>query len=64
MKKQPIKVHIEMLDDGRMRARTDDDAIVADGDHIADLRDNVDEAVRALYGESVRVALMVGRMKV
>jgi hypothetical protein len=61
MKPDLIRVHIEMTDDGQMYARGADERILARGDHLADLRQNVDEAVRKLYGEKVRIALMVGR---
>lgn len=61
MKPERIQVHIEVLDDGRMRARSMDERIVAHGKHIAELRRNVDEAVRARFGEPRPVALMVGR---
>ena len=61
MKPERIQVHIEVLDDGRMRARTLDEVIVAHGEHIAELRRNVDEAVRERFGGPRPVALMVGR---
>src|SRR4051794_34761111 len=50
MKPDLIRVHIEMTDDGQMFARGADERILARGDHLADLRQNVDEAVRKIYG--------------
>ena len=46
MKTERIEVHIEVLNDGRLRATSPDELIVADGEHIADLRRNVDEPSR------------------
>jgi hypothetical protein len=56
-----IEVHLEVLSDGRLRAISPDELIIADGEHIADLRRNVDRAIQARFGESRPVALMVGR---
>ena len=61
MKTERIQVHIEVLNDGRLRATSPDELIVADGEHIADLRRNVDQAIQARFGESRPVALMIGR---
>jgi hypothetical protein len=61
MKTERIEVHIEVLNDGRLRAISPDELIVADGEHIADLRRNVDDAVQAHFGERRPVALMIGR---
>jgi hypothetical protein len=61
MKTERIEVHIEVLNDGRLRATSPDELIVADGEHIADLRRNVDDAVKAHFGERRPVALMIGR---
>jgi hypothetical protein len=64
MKREPIRFSIDVLDDGRVRARSVDDAIVAIGDHIDELHEKVDQAVRALYGESRGIALLVSRARV
>ena len=61
MKTARIEVHIEVLNDGRLRAISPDELIIADGEHIADLRRNVERAIKARFGESRPVALMVGR---
>jgi hypothetical protein len=61
MKPEVIRVHIQMTDDGRMFAIGADEQILARGEHIADLRQNVDKVVRQLYGDKVRIALMVGK---
>jgi hypothetical protein len=59
LKPERIRVVIEMLDDGRMQARSPDHGVLALGDDVEDLRRRVDDVVRARYGDNVRIALVV-----
>ena len=60
MKTEKIRVVIEMLDDGRMQARSPDHGVLAMADDVEDLRRRVDDVVRARYGDKIRIALVVG----
>lgn len=53
---------IEMLDDGRMQARSPDIGVLALAEDVVDLRRRVDDAVRARYGDSVRIALTLAKV--
>jgi hypothetical protein len=61
LKTERIRVVIEMLDDGRMQARSPDHGVLAMADDVEDLRRRVDDVVRARYGDNIRIALVVGR---
>jgi hypothetical protein len=61
VKPERIRVLIEVLDDGRMQARSPDHGVLAMAEDLEDLRRRVDAVVRARYGDNVRIALMVGR---
>jgi hypothetical protein len=54
-----IKFVLEMLEDGRVRARTHDDAISVEGRDVSELRQKIDVHLRALTGESRRIQLLV-----
>jgi hypothetical protein len=55
-----IKVRIEVMDDGRMRALTSDNVVLAHGQGLVELRENVERVVRARCGGEKRISLMVG----
>jgi hypothetical protein len=56
-----LELHIEATGRGRrMVARLPDGTVLATGRHYSHLRENIDKAVRALYGAEMKVALMVG----
>jgi hypothetical protein len=59
VKPERIRVVIEMLDDGRMQARSPDHGVLAMGEDVEELRRRVDDVVRARYGDRVRIALVV-----
>jgi hypothetical protein len=61
MKPDRIRVVIEMLEDGRLQARSADHGVLAVSDEVEDLRRRVDAVVRARYGDKVRIALVVGK---
>jgi hypothetical protein len=61
VKRERIRVVLEMLDDGRMQARSPEHGVLARADDAEDLRRRVDDVVRARYGDGVRIALLVGR---
>jgi hypothetical protein len=61
VKPDQIRVVIEMLDDGRMQARSPDHGVLAMAEDVEDLRRRVDAVVRARYGDNIRIALMVGK---
>jgi hypothetical protein len=63
MKNDPIRFSIEVMDDGRMHARSVDHAIEAFAEHIEELHEKVAQAVQAFYGESRRIALLVTRAR-
>lgn len=55
-----IKVRVEVMDDGRMRALTADNVVLAHGQGLVELRENVERAVRARGGGDKRISLMIG----
>jgi hypothetical protein len=61
MKTERIEVHIELVADGRLRATSPDELILAGSDHSADLRRDLEQAVKARFRDSRPLALMVGR---
>jgi hypothetical protein len=63
MNDDPIRFRIEEMDDGRVCARSADDAIEAFGEHIDDLHEKVAQAVQAVYGERRRITLLVTRAR-
>jgi hypothetical protein len=59
VKPDRVRVRIEVLEDGRLRARTHEELVLAHGDDVEDLRRNVDDAVRRKFGENVRISLLL-----
>ena len=55
-----IKVRIEVMDDGQMRALTADNVVVAHGQGLHELRENVERVLRARWGAEKRISLIVG----
>lgn len=56
-----IKVRVELMDDGRMRALSVDNVVLAHGQRLSELRQNVERVVRERCGEDKRISLLIGR---